>query len=218
MKLSARGLFLLTVFLVACRPAAPVSRRATRGVAWVSPDSLPQLQAYRWSWPAGVEPAPQCRAQGVVIDADSIGPLRIGERLPGVLATCPHVLVGYDWGDEAIPEPALMVRFGLAAVLITLTDTTDTATVYYLSTSDTTLRTLDGIHVGEAIKQVADAIGPLEFEEGECGLFASSRRRPNLGLHLSLPGDSLECGNLVPKPPALPRGSEVVEIFLHGAA
>jgi len=210
---------LLLALALACSQHARDSSHATmRTVRWAPPDSSPQLQSYRYSWPAGVEPAPSCRADEVVIDADSMGPLRVGQRLATILAQCPHVLVGWDWGHEAIPEPALMVRFGSATVLVTLTDTSDTATAYYLSTSDTSLHTLDGLRVGQSVADVNTKIGPLEFLEGECGLYASSKRRPSLGIHLTTPADSLECGNLVPKPPALPPGSRVAEIFLHSAA
>jgi hypothetical protein len=209
---------LLLTLALACHGSARDTLHAPmRTVRWPPPDSSPQLQAYRYAWPAGVEPAPICRPREVVIDRDSIGPLRIGQRLPTILAQCPHVLVGWDWGDEAIPEPALMVRFGSATVLITLTDTSDTGTIYYLSTSDTSLHTLDGIRVGQPVTEVDKRVGPLKFLEGECGLYASSKRRPTLGIHLTLPADSLDCGKLVPKAHALPHGSRVAEIFLHSA-
>ena len=209
----------LPLLVPACRNAGSRPSQTNRlAVHWADPDSSPQLQSYEYAWPAGVERAPVCRAQGVIIDHDSMGPLRVGQRLPNVLAQCPRALMGWDWGDEAIPEPALMVRFGSGTVMITLTDTSDTATVYYLSTTDTSFRTRNGLHVGQSIDSVSKVIGPLDFEEGECGLFASSKREPNLGLRLTLPADSVDCGNLVPKPPALPRGSRLAQIFLHSAA
>jgi hypothetical protein len=203
-------------------PPPPAQRVQTAAaphttVRWADPDSSPQLQAYVYEWPPDVPRPAQCRDTTVSIDADSIGPLRIGQRLPALLAQCPAPLVGWDWGDEAIPEHALMVRFGSGAVLVTLADTTDTAAVYYLATTDTVLRTRDGVHIGMPVDSLAAQLGPLEFVEGECSLYAASKRRPYLGIQLTLPADSLDCGNLVPVSPALPRGSRVAKIFLHSA-
>jgi hypothetical protein len=110
-----------------------------------------------------------------------------------------------------------MVRFGSGRILITLTDSTDTASVYYLSTKDSTLQTSDGVRVGMTVEQLNARIGPLEYAEGECGLYTYSKRRPYLGIGLTLPADSADCGNLAPKPPALPRGSVIWKIFLHHA-
>ena len=200
---------------LACRSGPPTAR--SHSVTWADPDSSPQLQGYVYAWPSDVPLPAACRDTAVAIDGDSIGPLRIGQLLPSVLANCPQPLVGWDWGDEGIPTPALMVRFGVGTVLITLTDTTDTASVYYLSTTSTALRTVDGVHIAMPVDSLNARLGPLEFVEGECGLFAVSRRRPHLGAQLTLPADSLECGSLAPRPPALPRGSVVAKLFLHRA-
>ena len=215
--MSARqtGILLLAIAF-ACHAGPPIGH--SQAFLWAAPDSSPQLQGYLYAWPAQTPLPAKCRDSLARIDADSVGPLRIGQSLPTVLARCPHPLVGWDWGDEAIPEPAFMVRFGTAVVLVTLTDTTDTATVYYLTTTDTLFRTSDGVHIGMPVDSLNARLGPVEFVEGECGLYAVSARRPHLGIQLTLPGDSLDCGSLVPKPPALPRGARVAKIFLHSAA
>jgi hypothetical protein len=212
---------LLTGFVLACHPGAHAGANGlaehSRSARWAAPDSSPQLQAYLYAWPATVAPPAKCRQVPPAIEGDSIGPLRIGQLLPSVLAQCAGPLLGWDWGDEAIPEPALMVRFGSAAVLVTLTDTTDTASIYYLSTMDTAFRTPEGVHVGMPVDSLSSRLGRLEFLEGECGLYASAPRYPHLGVQLTLPSDSLDCGHLVPTPPALPRGSVVSKLFLHRA-
>ena len=175
------------------------------------------LESSAHAWPSDSTAPPQCRGAIVAIDADSFGPLRVGQTLRSILTECPKPVVGWEWGDDAEPSPALMTRFGSGLILVTLTDTTDTATAYYLSTRDPAFHTLDGVHVGMTVDSLQARLGTLEFVEGECGLYARSAKQPYLGIQLSLPADSLDCGYLVPTPPALPRGSVVVKLFLHSA-
>lgn len=216
MSRPTRRWLLLIALGSGCHSRPPASH--SHAILWAHPDSAPQLQSYLHAWPAQTPLPTQCRDSIATIDGDSVGPLRIRQSLPSVLAQCPHPLVGWNWGDEGIPEPAFMVRFGTAVVLVTLTDTTDAATVYYLATTDPLIRTSDGVHVGMSVDSLNARLGPLEFLEGECGLYAASKRRPHLGIQLTLPADSVDCGSLVPKPPSLPRGSRVATIFLHRAA
>ena len=201
------GLLLITL-VAACHPGADMHRRASAlRVGWMSPDSSPQLQARDTNLP----PVPTCGSHEVVIDADSVGPLRIGQRLLSILAICPHPLVGWEWDGEGIADPALTVRFGSGTVLITLTDTSDTAAIYYLSTTDSTLQTSDGVHVGMSVGDLRSRLGPLEFVEGEGGLYAYTKRRPNLGIQLTVP-DSTGIKPLAPS-----HSSKVEKIFLHSA-
>ncbi len=212
---------LLAGFALACHPAvrgdAHDENGRSRSVKWPAPDSSPQLQSYVYAWPDSVAPPAKCREAPAAIDGDSIGPLRIGQLLPSLLAQCPEPFLGWDWGDEAIPEPALMVRIGSGTVLVTLTDTSETASVYYLSTTDTAFHTSGGAHVGMPVDSLSARLGPLEFLEGECGLYAKAPGHPYLGIQLTLASDSRDCGDLVPTPPDLPRGSVVAKLFLHGA-
>jgi hypothetical protein len=196
----------------AAQPAPPPA------VHWLDPDSAPQLRAYLYAPDSALTDVPLCSSTEAAIDGDSIGPLRVGQRLASVIAVCPRYLVGWDWGDEAIPEPALAVRFGRVLVLVTLTDTTQDGTVYYLATTSHSARTRDGVHINMSIDSAASLLGRVEFFEEECSLYAHFPSRPHLCMQLTLPADSLDCGMLVPTPPALPRGSRVAKLFLHGGA
>ncbi len=91
---------------------------------------------------------PRCREAPATIAADSIGPLRIGQSLAALIQKCPQVLVGWDWGDEGVPEPALAVGIGPIVVVATPEDTTTGAHVVILSTASPSARTSDGIPIG----------------------------------------------------------------------
>jgi hypothetical protein len=217
--LSLRYLLICSL-TAACRPGGRGSHAEptmTRPVAWASPGASPQLQSYLSAWPSATMLPGRCGYGPSAIDADSIGPLHVGQRLSAVLAQCHDPVIGWDWGDEGIPEPALMVRIGPGIVLVTLTDTTDSARIQYLSTADSAFRTSEGVRVGMPVEELPSRIGPLTFLEGECGLFAGSVRHPELGVQLTLPSGATECGELVPTPPGLLHGAVVAKLFLHRA-
>jgi hypothetical protein len=212
---------LLCALGVSCGRDESIKDAATRvdagssGLHWAPPDSSPQLQLISRSASRGTPAPGECRTRRGIITGDSIGALRVGNSTAQVLAECPHPVIGWDWGAEAIPEPALLVRVSGGAVLVTFSDTTAAARVVYLAVEDSVFSTPEGVRVGNSVTGVQAKLGLLEFIEGECTLYASTRARPRLGIQLTLPSGRADCGFLVPKPPALPRGSVVARLFVH---
>jgi hypothetical protein len=185
---------------------------------WPDVDSGLQLQTYLPPSDSEATLVPECTAAPVPLAADSIGPLRVGQSLAALLRVCPRVVPGWDWGDEAIPTPALAIRFGAVVVVATLSDTLPDSRVVYLATASPAARTAEGVHVNMPVDSVVLLLGTPRFDEAECSLYANFSGNPHLGVLLTLPADSLDCGQLAPRPPALPRGSRVARMLLHGGA
>lgn len=128
-------------------------------------------------------------------------------------AACTQRVVGWDWGAEAIPEPAFAVRVGPSVVVAVLTDTLPTARIYRLVTYSTAARTSVGAHVGMSIDSLVTLYGAVTFDEYECGLFANFASLKHMGFALTLPSSPApDCGSLVPKKGRLPISSRVSRI------
>src|SRR2546430_14967086 len=81
-----------------------------------------------------LDSAPTCRAVVPLLTSDSLGPLRPGQSLRELERACPRLLFGWDWGNEGIPAPAVVLRFGRAVVEVEFSDTAPTSGAYRIST------------------------------------------------------------------------------------
>ena len=183
-SLAGVGLVLLTV---SCADAQQV------GGEWPSPDQTP----YSTESILGLRAeAPQCRAEGVVATADSIGPIKAGDTLRDVLANCSgRGLKIWDWGSEGIPEPGVLQLFGNDLVLSVLEDTASAALVYRVVSADA--RTPDGITGGSSFAALQEALGEIRLVEGECQLWAVGADGEGLSFLIDWPEEhGIDCSEL----------------------
>lgn len=137
---------------------------------------------------SAVRALPMCGAASTPLTGDSIGPLRPGLSLAQVDTLCPHSIAQWDLGDEAIPEPSLAVNLGGASVMLVLTDTLSSSTIFSLLSKDERLRTSEGIGVGSTVQQLRQRYGTLTLGEAECWLYATLARAPGLSFRVTIIG------------------------------
>jgi hypothetical protein len=130
---------------------------------------------------------PSCGSDLPLIAPGSFGALRPGQSLQEVAATCPRALALWDWGDEAIPQPLLVVHLGGAIVELTFEDTLASSSVVNLRISHPRARTAEGVGPGSTLGDLVRAYGPARFDEAECVLYATFGRAEGLSFWLWLP-------------------------------
>jgi hypothetical protein len=202
--------------LIALLLTIPIACEGTRGASRDSTDPPTQTslaqKAELPQWPADREAhqlggmdsaalvaAPSCGSDRALIAPGSIGVLRPGQSLAEVAARCPRALALWDWGDEAIPEPALVVRLGDAVVQLTLEDTLASSRVVDVRTSDPRARTAEGVGPGSSLGDLVRVYGPARFEEAECVLYVAFDRAEAMSFRLRLPR-AFECTDVARLP------------------
>ncbi|MEP7002343.1 MAG: hypothetical protein ABI969_17775 [bacterium] len=123
----------------------------------------------------------------------------------------------WDWGDEGIPEPVLLVRFGAMEVRITLDSTLPDSRVRSLLSSDVAARTPEGVGPGSSVTELQRTYGKPTYVEAECAVFATFKGTPGISFRLDLL-KNFECGTLEGtdgprwRPPPTTR---VREVFIY---
>ena len=160
---------------------------------------------------------PSCGVVAIPFTVDSVGPLHPGQTLGQVSARCPHGLAMWDWGDEGIRSPVLIVQFGTMTVRIALEDTLSTSHVTSLLSVDSTARTREGVGPGSTVAALERAYGALKYVEGECAVFATLPRTPGISFRLDLL-KNFKCGSLEGDGDShwrAPAGARVREMFVY---
>ncbi len=156
------------------------------------------------------------------LTADSIGPLAPGRTAVQVLERCPGSRLVWDWGDEGVPEPAMVVHLGAGVVDVAFEDTLPDSRAYRLVTADTVFRTAEGIGPGHHFGELLRAYGPPDtLAEAECVLYAAYARMPALTWRLHL-GDNVACEEVVRIADSgdarlIPRGALLESVLLGSA-
>ena len=140
--------------------------------------------------------APVCTEHTPRLTTDSLGPLVPGQTLSDIRQRCPHLAYGWDWGDEGVPTPAVLVRLGDLLAEIEFDDTLPSSLAYRISTVSPQAQTLDGYGPGSLLREMADAWGAPEFGVGECVLYAWFKSRPGLSFRVVVP-KAWDCADLV---------------------
>ncbi len=180
------------------------------GSPWGDPEDMPQLQAQ-----GGTDSLQECLGLGAAARDGHIGGIHLGQRLDSLLRVCPLVRFGYDWGAEAIPEPALQLRWRGTVLLVRFSDTVH-AIVNSIAVDGPDIQVGSGARVGMLIDSLTQMLGQPEFAEGECELYVGFRSLPGVGFLLSLAEDyGRDCGNLEPPAGELPRGARVARFHLY---
>ncbi len=160
---------------------------------------------------------PSCRPAVPPLMIDSLGPLRPGQPLVALERACPRLRYGWDWGDEGIPAPAVLLRFGTAMVEVELRDTLPSSPVYRVRTESPAIRTADGFGTGSALAAIVSAWGPPTFGVGECVLYVWFASHPGLSFRVRVPA-SWECEDVLAveqgRASKLPPGTTVREVLL----
>ena len=156
---------------------------------WPADQQAHQLAALS---PTDIAAVQACRPTTPVFTADSVGPLHVGQRLREVAAACPRSLASWDWGEEAIPEPALLVRLGAAVIELVFDDTLPDSRVSYVQSSDVHARTMAGVGPGVSITALEQAYGKPSLHSAECVVAATFATVPGLSFRIDL-NANIEC-------------------------
>ena len=148
----------------------------------------------------------------------SIGTLRPGQSLQQVAATCPRSLALWDWGDEGIPAPMLVVGLGGAIVELIFEDTLASSRVVSLRITHPRARTAEGVGPGSTLGDLVRTYGPARFEEAECVLYASFARAEGLSFRLRLPKpfDCIDVTRLGESQRGVPAEARVHAVVVYG--
>ncbi len=201
---------IVVVALSACTSSDPPAVRANLPGSVQPAGTSPAIVIPRW--PAdqeahqlgaldSVRPAtvPMCRPEEPLFTGDSVGLLRVGQALREVAAVCPQVKATWHWGDEGIPTPVLLVRFGSAVLQLSLEDTIPASRVLSVSSHSPATRTSAGIHPGSTFAELLRAYDTIELVEEECVLYSSASAASGLSFRLDL-ARSLDCAELAVLP------------------
>lgn len=139
---------------------------------------------------------PTCSSAAPLLTSDSLGPLRPGQSLLEVQVLCSSVQPVWDWGDEAVPSPALLTRLGPASVSALVEDTLPSSRVIEWTVRDEHVRTGEGIGVGSTLQEVRSAYGSPTLYEGECVIEAVFEKQPGLIWRLDMPEGALDCQDI----------------------
>jgi hypothetical protein len=139
---------------------------------------------------------PTCRREPPVVAPDSVGPWAAGRTLAALLAACPQSARGWDLTYRDLPRPTLATRFGSAAVVAVLADTTADALVGQLETAD--LSTAEGIGASSPVEDLLATFGAGELIPAGCDIEMTFAARRGMSFRLDVPpGSGLECDDLI---------------------
>ena len=164
---------------------------------------------------------PTC-GESAVVGPDSAGPFVLGRPVSEIVELCPKARALWDWGDDAVPEPVLVVRLGTSRYELTFADTLADSPLTSISTSGTGARTAARVGPGTSLAELLEAYGEPVLFERECALFARFASAPGLAFRLEAPGRALECGDIPPvveanDPTQLPSSTRVRTIVVTTA-
>jgi hypothetical protein len=182
------------------------------------PAELPRWPPARREGSGALSAVPSCGNDLPLIAPGSFGALRPGQSLQQVAATCPRALALWDWGDEASPQPLLVVHLGGAIVELTFEDTLASSRVVNLRISHPGARTAEGVGPGSTLGDLMRAYGPARFAEAECVLYATFERAEGLFFRLRLPRP-FECTDvtrLAESQRGVPSEARVQDVVVHG--
>jgi hypothetical protein len=225
-----RSWFLALLLLVGCtrEQSAPSAERAPAAVS--TRTDTPVASAVRMDFPADMDVGqlsapsdslrdalPRCGDGPPVADSNAIGAMRIGMTVAELRALCPAMRLGWDWGDEGVPEPAAQVNLGGALIEVVFSDTTATGLLRILSTEDALVRTTSGLRVGATVADLRAAHGPIVLADAECVLYASSPRLRGIVFRFEAETEDCVAVGQAPERPAELRGSSRVRrLFVNG--
>lgn len=182
----------LAVAAVGCSPASPGfgGARESSSAAFRWPQNQDEHQVSHPIESARLVP---CTATTPRLTSDSIGPVSSGQTLLQIIERCPEAEPLWDWGEEGVPEPALVIRLGESVVTAVLEDTLPSSQVYRVLTQDPRLRTATGLGVGSTWQELVRSFGrPQTVEEAECVLYVVFAAEPTLSWQVH-PGPTHEC-------------------------
>jgi len=163
--------------------------------------------------------APRCGAKTPTLTAGSLGPLKPGQPLRDLETRCPNLRYGWYW-NEGMPTPVALLRLGDAAVMVELSDSTDSGTIERITTASP-VRTGDGFGPGSRLSAMITAWGKPTFGVGECALYVQFPSRRGLSFSIEVPDnwDCLASGRVERSGDAtlLPKGTRVGQVLLIAA-
>jgi hypothetical protein len=216
---------ILLAISAACERAPGAGRDASGVPSQRSSSRPPELPR----WPAdpdahkatdsgALAEVPSCGSQLPLIAPGSVGALRPGQSLQQVAAICPRALALWDWGDEAVLKPVLVVHLGGAIVELAFEDTLAASRVVNARVSHPRARTAEGVGPGSTLGDLVRAYGPARIDEAECVLYATFERAEGLSFRLWLPR-RFECTDvtrLAETQRGVPSEARVHEVVVHG--
>ena len=199
------------VLAVSALLLAAVSFRCTGQSRWPADKDAHQAATYV------PDSIPQCLAATPVLTSDSLGPLRPGQTLAEVERRCGHLRYGWEWGNEGIPTPAVLVRLGEARVEVEFPDTVPSAKNNRIRTESPVVRTTEGFGVGSQIQDMTRAWGAASYGAEECVLYVWFKNRPGLSFRVRVP-EAWQCADVHAaergRTPKLPAGTTIREVIL----
>ena len=161
---------------------------------------------------------PRC-GDNAQLSPDSVGFLQLGQSVSAVAARCADAVPMWDWGDEGIPAPVLLIRIGDTALQLAFEDTLASSVLVTIATGDSSARTSLGVGPGSSFGQLTQAYGPARLVEGECVLHATFASAPGLSFRLDT-RRALDCEEIVQvaaanAAPRLPSSTRVSEVFVY---
>jgi len=139
---------------------------------------------------------PACRSGIPILTLDSLGPLHPGQTREALARACPRGIYAWEWGNEGIPTPAILLRFGDAVVEVEFPDTAASSRVYRITTESPAIRTAEGFGVASRLDDITKTWGAPTFGEGECVLYVWYNTRRGLSFRVRVP-DAWECEDVL---------------------
>jgi hypothetical protein len=147
-----------------------------------------------------------CGANDPTIDPGGIGPIRVEHTVADIHSLCPAAQRVWELGDEAIPEPAMVVRFGRTVVEVVFADTLRTAKVVRIMVEDSSARLRGHLRTGELLRGFTQVLGPIHVSDIECGLHASFDRVRGISVWLGIPHE-VDCAKTTALADSIAKGS-----------